>query len=109
MNVRLYLWQRGTAALMAPMILVHVAVIFYAMREQLTAADILSRTQDSIGWGAFYGAFVVLASIHAAIGCRTVLCEWTRLRGRGGDAAAVMIGIVLLVLGLRAVAAVILP
>jgi fumarate reductase subunit C len=108
-NARLYLWQRGTAALMAPMILVHLLVIFYATRMRLTAADILSRTQGSIGWGLFYGAFVILASIHAAIGCRTVLREWGGLRGVAGNVVAVMIGLILLGLGLRAVAAVVLP
>jgi succinate dehydrogenase subunit C len=94
---------------MAPMILVHLGVIFYAMRMRLTAADILSRTQGSIGWTVFYGTFVVLASIHAAIGCRTVLREWGGLRGLAGNAVAAMIGLILLGLGLRAVAAVVLP
>lgn len=108
MNARLYFWQRGTAALMAPMILVHVAVIFYAMRAQLTAADILGRTRDSFGWGAFYSLFVILAAIHASIGCRNVLREWADWRGKGGDAAAAAIGVVLLGLGLVAVAAVVL-
>lgn len=109
MNARLYLWQRGTAALMTPMILAHIAVIFYAMHERLTASEILARTRDSVGWGAFYGAFVILASIHAAIGCRSVLREWGGLRGRSLDAAAAAIGVILLGLGLRAVAAVVLP
>ena len=31
MNVRLYLWQRLTAAVIAPLVLVHVVVIFYAL------------------------------------------------------------------------------
>lgn len=109
MNGRLYLWQRGTAVLMAPMVLVHIAVIFYAMRAQLTASEILARTRDSLGWGAFYSLFVILAAIHASIGCRSVLREWVGLRGRGCDAAAVAIGLALFGLGLRAVAAVVLP
>ena len=33
MNVRLYIWQRATAALMVPLVLLHVAVIFYATRQ----------------------------------------------------------------------------
>ena len=33
MNVRLYVWQRVTAALMVPLVIVHVAVIFYATRK----------------------------------------------------------------------------
>src|SRR6202044_2861731 len=53
MNVRLYVWQRGTAALMAPLVLIHIAVIFYATRQGMTAADILSRTHGSFVWAAF--------------------------------------------------------
>lgn len=109
MNVRLYLWQRGTAAVMAPMILVHLAIIFYATRRGLSAADILARTRGSVGWLLFYGAFVLAAAIHAAIGVRNVLCEWTPLRERNSGAVATAFGIVLLALGLRAVAAVVFP
>src|SRR5262249_43348305 len=55
MNVRLYVWQRATAALMLPLVLVHVTVIFYATRRGMTAADILARTRGSIVWAALYG------------------------------------------------------
>ena len=109
MNVRLYLWQRGTAALMAPMVLVHLAIIFYATRRGLSAADILARTRGSVGWLLFYGAFVLAAAIHASIGLRNVLAEWTALRERGSGTVAVAFGLVLLALGLRAVAAVVFP
>jgi len=88
---------------------VHLAVIFYAMRQGLSAADILARTRGSIAWGAFYGLFVAAVAIHAPIGLRTVLIEWTPLRGRTCNIAAVAIGLLLLALGLRAVAAVVLP
>jgi fumarate reductase subunit C len=109
MNVSLYVWQRGTAALMAPMVAVHLAVIFYAARHGMTAADILARTRGSIGWAAFYGLFVVAASIHGAIGLGNVLSEWTPLRDRGAGAVAAMLGIALFALGMRAVIAVTLP
>ena len=59
MNVRLYVWQRLTAALMVPLLLVHLAVIFYASRKGLSAADILARTRGSVAWALFYGVFVV--------------------------------------------------
>ena len=108
MNLRLYLWQRGTAALLAPLLLVHLAVIFYATRQGLTAADILARTRGSLAWALFYGAFVAAAAIHASIGLRTILAEWGRLRGRGLDIASLAFGALLLILGLRAVAAVVL-
>jgi fumarate reductase subunit C len=109
MNVALYVWQRATAAVMAPMILLHVAVIFYATRHGLSAADILARTGGNVGWGAFYAAFVAVASIHAAIGIRNILSEWSPLRDRGAGIAALIFGLALLGLGLRAVAAVTLP
>jgi fumarate reductase subunit C len=108
-NVALYVWQRGTAALMAPMIAVHLAIIFYATRHGLTAADILARTRGNIGWGLFYALFVVAASIHAAIGVRTVLAEWTPLGDRGAGIVASIAGVSLFGLGLLAVAAVTLP
>jgi fumarate reductase subunit C len=109
MNVRLYVWQRGTAALMVPLLLVHLAVIFYATRKGLTATDILARTRGSLAWGLFYGAFVAAVSIHASIGMRTVLTEWTPIGARTRDIAVVLCGLLLAVLGFRAVAAVVLP
>jgi fumarate reductase subunit C len=106
MNVRLYVWQRLTAALMLPMVLLHIAVIFYASRKGMTAADILARTRGSIVWASFYGVFVVAVAIHAAIGVRNVLAEWSPLADRGAGIFAIAFGIALLILGLRAVAAV---
>jgi fumarate reductase subunit C len=108
MNVRLYIWQRATAALMLPLVLVHIALIFYATRHGLSAADILARTRGSVAWASFYGVFVVAAAIHASIGVRNVVAEWSRLKDRGAGIVAVIVGILLLVLGLRAVAAVVL-
>ena len=109
MNGRLYVWQRLTAALMVPLVLVHVAIIFYATREGMTAADILARTCGSIAWASFYGAFVVAVAIHAAIGVRNVLTEWSPLKDRGAGIFASAFGALLLLLGARAVAAVVLP
>jgi fumarate reductase subunit C len=108
MNVRLYLWQRATAAVMAPLVMVHIAVIFYATRHGMSAADVLWRTRGSIAWAAFYGLFVLAVSIHAAIGVRNILTEWTPLPERRTDACVVFFGLVLAALGFRAVAAVVL-
>jgi fumarate reductase subunit C len=108
MNVRLYVWQRATAALMLPLVLLHVAVIFYATRQGMTAADILARTRGSIVWAALYGAFVIAAAIHAAIGVRNVLIEWSPLGERATSLFTMAFGAALLLLGLRAVAAVVL-
>jgi fumarate reductase subunit C len=107
-NVRLYVWQRATAVVMVPMVVVHLVVIFWASRHGLTAADVLARTRGSVAWAAFYGAFVVAAAIHASIGLRNILAEWFSFAGRGRDLAAGLFGATLLALGLRAVAAVLL-
>lgn len=109
MNARLYFWQRGTAMLMLPMILVHLAVIFYATSQGLSADAILARTQRSITWGLFYGLFVLMASIHASIGVRNVLREWGKLSGLAAGRWSIAFGLVLVALGLRAVVAVVVP
>ena len=108
MNVRLYVWQRGTAALMVPLVALHLAVIFYATRQGLSAADILARTRGSIAWGGYYGVFVAAVSIHAAIGVRNVLAEWSPLTERRAGQLAIAFGVLLAALGFRAVAAVVL-
>ena len=92
MNVRLYVWQRATAAIMAPLVIIHIAVIFYVSRQSLTAADILSRTHGSVLWAAYYGLFVAAASIHAGIGVRNVLIEWSPFGERSIDTFAFLFG-----------------
>jgi fumarate reductase subunit C len=108
-DLRLYVMQRVTAMLMVPLILAHLFIIFYATQSGISATGILSRTSGSIGWAVFYGTFVVLASIHGAIGVRTVLREWTRLRGTALDAIMMVFAALLMFLGARAVVAVIMP
>jgi fumarate reductase subunit C len=108
MNVRRYVWQRATAAIMLPLVLLHVAVIFYATRQGMSAADILARTRGSIVWASVYGVFVVAAAVHVSIGVRNVLTEWSPLEDRGAGILANAFGLALLALGLRAVAAVVL-
>jgi fumarate reductase subunit C len=55
----------------------------------------------------FYGIFVLAVSVHAGIGLRTVLREWTVLENRACGWLALVIALLLCVLGLRAVYAVI--
>lgn len=108
-SFRLFVWQRATAAAMVPFIAAHLGVIWYATSHKLTASDILARTSGSKLWAAFYGLFVVLAAIHAAIGARTVLADWSRASEKMRQVAMWAVGLTLLVLGLRAVAAVVMP
>ncbi|HZC55711.1 MAG TPA: succinate dehydrogenase [Xanthobacteraceae bacterium] len=108
MNVRLYLWQRITAAIMAPLVFVHIAVIFYVTRQGMTAADILSRTHGSVAWASFYGIFVAAAAIHASIGVRNVLSEWSPLSERHAGQLAIAFGLLLAALGFHAIVALVL-
>ena len=101
-----YLLQRGTAILMVPLILVHLAVIIMAVQGGLSGEEILGRTRGNGAWAAFYATFVIAASVHAGIGLQAVLREWTPLRQRGAVFASHTFMVVLLGLGLRAVAGV---
>jgi len=107
MEARLFLAQRLSAALLAPMVLVHLGTILYAVRAGLSAEAILARTQGSLLWALFYGLFVLAAAVHAPIGLRAVLREWLGWRGRSLDLAMSVFGIALAILGLRAVYAVV--
>ncbi|MHB2205801.1 succinate dehydrogenase [Methylobacterium sp. CM6257] len=106
MSPLLYLAQRGTAAILAVAVAVHLATILYAVRGGLTAGEILGRTQGNLGFLLFYAVFVLAAAIHAPIGLRSVLREWTGWRGRSLDVAMLVFSALLAGLGLRAAFAV---
>jgi len=78
-TARLYILQRLTALIMAPLVIGHIGVMIYAVQNGLSAAEILGRTQGSIFWALFYGAFALAVAIHAAIGLRAILHEWAYL------------------------------
>jgi len=106
LNVRLYLLQRISAFILAPLVLLHLGVMIVAIQGGLDSAEILSRTQGSVLWAAVYGLFVVTVSIHAAIGLRVVMFEWLGIRGRTLDVLGWLAFLVLLFMGLLAVIAV---
>jgi fumarate reductase subunit C len=102
----LFLAQRTTAFVLALAVAFHLGTILYAVRGGLTAASILARTHGNIAFALFYGAFVIAVAVHAPIGLRNVLREWTPWRGRALDIALALFSLLLLVLGFRAVVAV---
>ncbi|WP_299394408.1 succinate dehydrogenase [Pelagibius sp.] len=104
---RLFVLQRLTALILAPLVLAHLGLILYAVRDGLTAQEILGRTQGSLGWALFYGAFVLAAAVHAPLGLRTILREWTAASPRLATLVSLAFGILLAALGLRAVIAVV--
>ena len=106
LTVRLYMLQRITALLMAPLVLGHLAVMIYAVQGGLSAAEILGRTQGSVAWLLFYGGFVIAVSIHAAIGLRVIVHETLGLKGTLLEVITWAVAAGLLGFGLRAVMAV---
>ena len=106
MDHRLYLAQRLSALIMAPLTLAHIGLMIYAVQGGLSAAEILGRTQGSLAWFLFYGLFVLAVSIHAAIGLRTILREMTSLPASFINGLSWVILIALLTTGGRAVLAV---
>lgn len=102
----LFALQRLSALVMIPLVIVHVVVILYAVRGGLTAGEILARTQGSVVWALFYGTFVLAAAVHAPIGVRTIMREWTPMPRRLIDGLMIGFAILLVGLGLRAVIAV---
>jgi fumarate reductase subunit C len=104
----LYVAQRLSALVLAPLVLIHLGLIVYATQDGLSAAEILARTRGSVAWGVCYSVFVVAAAIHGAIGLRAIAAEVLRWRGRSLELATACFGLALIILGARAVAAVVL-
>jgi fumarate reductase subunit C len=106
MSALLFAAQRLSAMVLALAVAVHLATILYATHTGLTAGAILARTHGNVAFALFYGLFVIAVAVHAPIGLRNVLREWTPWRGRTLDLALILFAMLLLVLGFRAVMAV---
>jgi fumarate reductase subunit C len=110
MNTRtqVLLWtaQRASAAVLAVCVVVHLVTIVYAVRNGLTAAEVLGRTQGSVAWAIFYAVFVAAVAVHAPVGLRSVLAETLNWRGRSLEVTVIALGIALALWGFRAVYAV---
>jgi fumarate reductase subunit C len=109
MTAVLFLLQRASAMMLALAVAVHLATILYAVQGGLTAGEVLARTRGNGWFLAFYLAFVVAVTVHAPIGLRNVMREWTPWRGRSLDGALALFAVLLLLLGVRAAWAVYLP
>ena len=106
-QVLLWAAQRASAAVLAVCVVVHLGTMIYAVRNGLTAAEILGRTSGSVFWTAFYAIFVAAVAVHAPIGLRNVLAEVWRWRSRGLEVAMVAFGVLIALWGWRAVYAVV--
>jgi fumarate reductase subunit C len=105
-EAKLWYAQRLSAMVLALCVVVHLCVIVYAARGGLTAAELLGRTRGNLAFALYYLAFVIACAVHVPIGLKAIAREWFGWRDRSADAGAVIFGIVVLVLGLRAIYAV---
>ena len=78
-QVLLWAAQRASAAVLALCVLVHLATIVYAVRNGLTAAEILARTGGSAFWAVFYALFVAAIAVPANAAQRAA---WNGSSGR---------------------------
>lgn len=110
MNIRtqalLWIVQRASAAVLALCVVVHLITIVYAVRNGLSAAEILGRTRGNYGWFAFYAVFVAAIAAHAPIGLRNILAEMLGWRGTVPDLLVLVVGVMLAIGGWRAALAV---
>jgi len=110
MSGRLELWlfvlQRMSAMVLAPLVLVHLGTMIYAVQGGLSAAEMLSRTQSQVIWPVMYGIFIVAVAIHGAIGLRAIIREMTPLLDTTASAIAVLFCLLVLILGFNAVEAI---
>ncbi len=106
LQAKLWYAQRISAMVLAVCVVVHLAIIVYAARGGLSAAEILGRTRGNVAFGAFYTVFVVACAVHVPIGLCAIAREWLRWRDGVATFAAVVVAIAIATLGLRAVVAV---
>jgi len=107
-RAQVLLWgaQRISAMVLALCVVAHLVTMIYAVRNGLSAAEILGRTRGNVTLAGFYALFVAAVAVHAPIGLRTILSETFGWRGRAFDATVFVFGALLALWGWRAVYAV---
>jgi len=108
-QARRWYWQRLSAMVLAICVLIHLAVMIYAVQGGLSAAEILGRTQGNWGFALLYTVFVIAAAVHIPPGLSNIAVEWWRWTEASAVNFARFFGLLVLLSGLRAVYAVVVP
>ena len=103
LQARLWLLQRASAALLAPMVLLHLGVIVYAIHQGLSAQAILARLHHNLLFGGFYMLFVLACAAHVPVGLARVAEEWLGWSERAALGLGAAFSLLLLFGGMRAV------
>jgi len=102
----LYVLQRLSALVLAPLVILHIGVMIVAVQGGLNTAEMLARTQSSTFWPVIYATFFVVAGVHGCIGLRNILTETTELPARSVNRISGGLLILILVFGFETVRAI---
>ncbi|WVN41130.1 succinate dehydrogenase [beta proteobacterium MWH-UniP1] len=102
-QAKAWYWQRISAMVLTIFVVVHLTIMIIAIRDGLTAAEILSRTQGSIAFGLFYALFVLACAVHVPIGVAKILEEWLSLSAPAASLISKILAAVIVIMGLTAV------
>lgn len=75
LQAKLWYAQRISAMILGLCVVIHLLIMFYAIRGGLTAGEILGRTQGNWFFALFYEVFVLACFVHAPIGIANILRE----------------------------------
>ena len=103
----LFVIQRATGALLAILLLIHLATIIYAVQGGLSVAEIVARVRGQVYWIGFYSLFGLTAIIHAMIGLRKILIEWLPINTRIINVITTLYVFAATWLGFKAIAAIV--
>ena len=102
LQAKLWYAQRISAMVLGICVAIHLAIIFYAIRDGLTAQEILGRTQGNVLFAIFYEIFVLACFVHAPIGMANILQEIFPNSGLARPIAWIL-ALLILILGTTAV------
>lgn len=105
-QARRWYTQRISAMVLAILVMVHLAIMVYAVRGGLSGAEILARTQGNLWVAAYYAVFVLACAIHVPTGLANIAVEWARWPTTRALWFARGFALLILLTGLRAVYAV---
>lgn len=102
LQAKLWYAQRISAMVLGICVAIHLLIIFYAIRDGLSAHEILGRTQGNVLFAIFYEIFVLACFVHAPIGLANILHESFPRNGLAKPLSW-LLALLILVLGTSAV------
>jgi fumarate reductase subunit C len=102
-EARAWYLQRISAMVLTLFVIIHLAVMVFAIHGGLSAAEILSRTQSSPLVGIFYGLFVIACAVHVPIGVAKIAEEWGAMSAGAAKRLSQVFAAVILITGFAAV------